>query len=69
MLWWMIVQQRSEEELMEEKELCPICKVREVEIDDLGYYGCKECMPKLSQSQKERILDQDLTGQDWEAYG
>ena len=56
-------------EEIEEKELCPHCKVREIEIDDLGYYGCKKCMPPLSRSQKERILDQDGTGQDWEVYG
>lgn len=53
----------------EEKELCPICKVREVEIDDMGYYGCEKCFPGMPKRTKERMLDQDGTGQDWEVYG
>jgi len=52
--------------MKQEKELCPICGIREVEIDDLGYYGCRKCFPGMSQSLKERVLDQDGTGQDWE---
>ena len=53
----------------EDDNICPICHVRPVEIDDLGYFGCEECMPKISDSQKAKILDQDGTGQDWETYG
>ena len=54
---------------MEKKELCPHCKSRDIEVDDLGYYGCKKCMPELSKAGLARLLDQDLTGQDWEVYG
>lgn len=50
-------------------EMCPHCGKREIEVDDLGYYGCLECMPPIPQSLKERMLDQDGTGQDWEVYG
>lgn len=54
----------------EEKELCPICKIREVEIDDMGYFGCNECYKKIPvdvrHRAEERALDQDLTGQDRE---
>ena len=58
-----------EEKEREETELCPICGVREVEIDDLGYYGCNKCFYWPSQDVRDRVLDQDLTGQDWENYG
>lgn len=51
------------------KELCPICKIREIEVDDMGYYGCEKCFPGMSKRTKERMLDQDGTGQDWEIYG
>lgn len=52
----------------EDDEICPFCKIRKVEVDDFGYYGCKKCMPKISQDAKARQLDQDGTGQDWEVY-
>ena len=53
----------------EDDKICPHCNEREVEIDDLGYFGCEKCMPKLSQAGLERILDQDGTGQAWETEG
>ncbi len=52
-----------------ERELCPICKIREVEIDDLGYYGCRSCFMGFTHDEKMRALDQDGTGQDHEVYG
>ena len=29
-------------------DTCPFCKVRKVEIDDMGYYGCEECYPGMT---------------------
>ncbi len=57
----------------QEKELCPICKTREIEIDDMGFLGCNECYKNIPvdvrRRAEERVLDQDGTGQDWEVYG
>ena len=61
--------ERELELIDEADELCPHCQKGKIEIDDMGYYGCKKCMPKLSASQKAKMLDQDGTGQDWEVYG
>ena len=55
--------------LPEELEPCPHCGTRPIEIDDLGYYGCKKCMPEMSADVKARALDCDGTGQDWEIFG
>ncbi len=60
--------ERELELIDEADELCPHCQVEKVEIDDLGYYGCKKCFPGMSEGMKAKILDQDLTGQDWETY-
>ena len=59
----------KEKDRYEDDEICQHCHIRPVEIDDLGYFGCRKCMPNLSQRQKEILLDQDGTGQDWEVYG
>lgn len=56
--------------MKKEIEYCPICKIREVEIDDLGFFGCNECYKKIPSDirhrAEEKALDQDLTGQDQE---
>lgn len=58
----------QEKNRYEDDNICPHCHIRKVEIDDLGYFGCKECMPPMSYDAIARELDQDGTGQDWEAY-
>ena len=34
----------TERDIEDDAELCPHCSVNEVEVDDFGYYGCRECM-------------------------
>ena len=60
--------ERELELIDEADELCPHCGVEKVEIDDMGYYGCKKCFPGMTKRIKEKMLDQDGTGQDWEVY-
>lgn len=51
-------------------EICPICKVNEVEVDDFGFYGCECCFHAHPKTKQVLInaLNDDPTGQGMEAY-
>ena len=53
-----------------EDDICPICGIRPVEIDDCGYYGCKKCLtPKMDRFILKQSIIHDGTGQLEDIYG